>query len=202
MPGRHADPSRSSLRSDLFRFLVLLVILAVLLIGGVSLLIRLVNSGDADAVAATSSSTVTVASTTRPTTTTTTTTTQATTTTTTQATTTTTAAAATTTTTQATTTTTAVALDPSEVTLLVLNSTSRSGLAARLTARFDELGYQTLEPTNYTPALDTSRVWYVDGFALEAAAVAELVPDAIVELYPGQSPQAAITVVLGASFTE
>ena len=95
-----------------------------------------------------------------------------------------------------------VALDPSEVSVLVLNSTRRSGLAARLVQELDALGYQTPEPSNYQTLLDQSRVWYVEGFRLEAEAVAVVVPDALVELTPSDSPSSPVTVVLGASFTE
>lgn len=194
MSGRHLDPSRSSVKRDLIRFVVLLAILAIVLIGGAKLITDVLQSGEETPLAQSTTTTTTRA----PSTTTTSSTTS-------QATTTTasTGASTTTSTSQPTTTTTAaVALDPSEVSVLVLNSTSRTGLAARLVERLDALGYQTPEPTNYPNPLDQSRVWYVEGFALEAAAVAELVPDAIVEITPLETPRAAITVVLGASFTE
>jgi cytoskeletal protein RodZ len=189
---------RSSVRSDLVRFIVLLVILAAMLIGGFALIARFLQTDEATpvAVSSTTSSTSTQVSTTTttidpPSSTSSAPTTAATTT-----------EPSTTTTTEATTTTAAVALDPSEVSVLVLNSTTRTGLAARFVERLDALGYQTPEPTNYPTPLDQSRVWYVEGFELEAAAVAELIPDALVEVSPQESPRAAITVVLGASFSE
>jgi len=208
MPGRHADPTRSSVKSDLIRFLVLLAVLATVLIGGFALLSRVLSTDDGSAAAATDRTTGTTLdpTTTRVSTTTVPTTTPASTSTTTEGITTTEASTATTgaatTTAAATTTTAAVALDPTEVSVLVLNSTSRTGLAARFVERLDALGYQTPEPSNYPNPLDTSRVWYVEGFELEAGIIAELVPDAIVEVTPLESPRAAITVVLGASFTE
>ncbi len=206
MPGRHTDPARSSVGSDLFRFAVLLAILAVVLIGGSRVLTNLMGSGgdlEATNVSSTSGAATTATPTVAPQTSAPQPTVQTSTTTSTATTTTETTSA----TTPSTTATSAVAeppvaLDPSEVSVLVLNSTSRSGLAARLVQSLDALGYQTPEPTNYQTPLDQSRVWYVEGFRLEAEAVALVVPDALVELTQIESPSSPVTVVLGASFTE
>ena len=101
-----------------------------------------------------------------------------------------------------TTTTEAVVVrEPSEVTVLVLNSTGRAGIAGSLTAAFGEAGYQTLQADNYEPTLDQSRVWYLGDFAPEAAEIqAQFVPDGVVEPYEGPDLGADIVVVLGAGY--
>ena len=122
--------------------------------------------------------------------------------TTTQATTTTTTTAQPSTTAEAATTTTVAQPRPAgEVTVLVLNSTGRSGLAARVTAELAALGYQMLEEDNYPTRLATTAVWYAPGFELEAQVLAENFPDAEVEPFPGDDESADIVVVLGASFS-
>ncbi|MDR9449815.1 MAG: LytR C-terminal domain-containing protein [Acidimicrobiia bacterium] len=106
---------------------------------------------------------------------------------------------ATTTTTQATTTTLG-GRDPSEITVLVLNSTNRPGIGAELTDTLEDAGYQTLEPDNWSTPFSVSRVWYAAGFETEGAVIARYVsPDAIVELFQGVA-QADIIIVLGASY--
>ena len=75
-------------------------------------------------------------------------------------------------------------------------------MAGRLTNQLADLGYQMLEPDNFTPALEFSRVWYVEGLEREAAQLAAAIPDAIVEPFPDGESQSDITVVLGASFSE
>ena len=106
------------------------------------------------------------------------------------------------TTTEATTTTTVPPVrDPSEVTVLVLNSTTRGGLAAGVTSDLAALGYQMLEQDNYRPALDVSAVWFAPGLSREADILAEQIPDALVEPFAGDDVLADIVVVLGASFS-
>lgn len=100
-----------------------------------------------------------------------------------------------------TTTTLPLPIAPSELTVLVLNSTTKSGIAARATATLDKLGYQMLEPDNYEPILETSRVWYTEGMVTEAHELAAQFPDARVEPYEGSEAPAHIVVVLGTSYT-
>lgn len=218
MPGRHAAPDRKRFYRELLRLVLLLTVLGVVAIGGAVVVSGIfADSGETIPAAVTetepttsvlsagveSSTTSSSTTTTTPTTTTTipTTTTTAPTTTTTAPTTTTEA----TTTTAATTTTTLPPLvEPAQLTVLVLNSTTVQGMAGRLTDDIAELGYQTLEADNYRPRLDTSVVWHKPGLDREATLLAEtLVPDATVAPYPEDEPvEADIQIVLGASFSE
>lgn len=109
--------------------------------------------------------------------------------------------AATTSTTAPSTTTTAPLRSPAQVIVLVLNSAGRAGLAGTVSANLDQLGYQTLTPTNYSPTLAVSRVWYEEGFAPEAFVLAAQIPDAVVEPYAGEDTGANIVVVLGESYS-
>ena len=92
--------------------------------------------------------------------------------------------------------------DPERLTVLVLNSTRVAGLAGRVTERLADLGYRTLDPENHPEALATSVIWYVEGFRREAEVLAGAVPDAGIEPFGGDDPQAPLTVVLGASYSE
>ena len=118
--------------------------------------------------------------------------------------TTTTSDAATTTTSSDSTTTTVEVRPPSEVTVIVLNSMGLDGAAGNMTAQLAEAGYQTLTPDNFEPEQDPSRLWYREGFAAEAAAMAEFVPGATVEPIPDESLQegADVVMVLGTGYTE
>ena len=100
-----------------------------------------------------------------------------------------------------TTTTTEPVLPPAEVTVLVLNSTDRSGLAGRVTETISGLGYMTLEAANYGTPLEESRLRYAPGFEDEAEELARVLPDMVIEPNP-EPPQADLVVVLGASFQE
>ena len=91
---------------------------------------------------------------------------------------------------------------PEEVTVLVLNSVGTPGLAGTVTEQLAGLGYETLEADNYEPGLERSRVWYKEGFGLEANDLAALFPDALIELNPDVAPEANIVVLLGASYEE
>lgn len=182
--GKHVASGSSAFIRDLVVMAVGIVIVGVLLYGGLSLIAGL-GSDDPDAAettVTTETTETTAPSTTDPTTATT--------------------AATTTTTAPETTTTTTVAVrDPSEVTVIVLNSTGRSGIAGTLTTGLGEAGYQMLQADNYEPPLDQSRVWYVGDFAPEAAELqAGFVPDAAIEPYEGPDVGADIVVVLGAGF--
>ena len=91
---------------------------------------------------------------------------------------------------------------PSQIGVLVLNATSAAGLAGRLNDELADLGYRTVPPDNHPENLDTSVIWYVEGYDREAAILAEQVPDAELVLFPGDAPRAPITVVLGAGYRE
>ncbi|MEX1043313.1 MAG: LytR C-terminal domain-containing protein [Acidimicrobiia bacterium] len=182
--GKHVASGSSAFIRDLVVMAVGIVIVGVLLYGGLSLLAGL-GADDQDPAATTVASETTGPSTSETTIATT-------------------NPTATTTTPPETTTTTTAAVvirDPSQVTVLVLNAANRSGIAGRLTTSLDEAGYQTLQPDNYEPLLDQSRVWYVGDFAPEAAELqAGFVPDAAIEPYEGPDVGADIVVVLGAGF--
>ncbi|MEX2280311.1 MAG: LytR C-terminal domain-containing protein [Acidimicrobiia bacterium] len=180
--GKHVASGSSAFIRDLVVMAVGIVIVGVLLYGGLSLLAGL-GADDQDAAdttvasETTSPSTIETIATSDPTTT-------------------------TTTAPETTTTTAAVVIrDPSQVTVVVLNAANRSGIAGRLTTSLGEAGYQMLQPDNYEPQLDQSRVWYVGDFAPEAAELqAGFVPDAAIEPYEGPDVGADIVVVLGAGF--
>ncbi len=90
--------------------------------------------------------------------------------------------------------------EPSDVVVLVLNSTGRSGLAASVTAELDELGYETLEPDNSAPTLSASQILFTPTFSLEAYTLAARFPDGEVLPNPDADPPADIVVILGTSY--
>ena len=189
MPGRHAAPGYGGLLRELAIFFLKVVFWGAIVFGAV-LLFQMIFSGD-DAPTTTTTTQSTTATTVASTATT-----LATTTTTLAPTTTTTA----TTTTTIATTTTLAGRDPSEVTVLVLNSTNRSGIAADLAETLADVGYQTLEPENWETPFSVSRIWYVAGFDAEAVVIARYVSsDAVVERFQGVT-QADIIIVIGASY--
>ncbi len=91
---------------------------------------------------------------------------------------------------------------PAQVTVVVLNSTGRTGIAADLTSQLEGLGYETLPPDNYTPELSDTTIFYADGFSLEAQVLADSVPDATLSTDQGpvQSSGADLVVVIGSSY--
>ncbi len=188
MAGRHAAPGYGGFFRELGIFTLKVVFWGAIVFGAVLLFQAVFSADDSDV-------TTTTAQATSGTSTTTTATTQPVITTVSPETTTTVA----TTTTQATTTTLG-GRDPSEITVLVLNSTTRGGIAADLTDTLEDAGYQTLEPDNWSTPFSVSRVWYAAGFETEGAVIARYVsPDAIVELFQGVA-QADIIIVIGASY--
>lgn len=198
MGGRHLAPDRRRLYRETLRLAIMLIVLAVVLIGGAVWISGWLESGETQPVTATQDTITTTSvlaatlATRAPTTSTTST-----------VVTTTSIATTTAPSTSSTTTTTLPSVrSPSEITVIVLNSTDTKGMAARLTTRLSGLGYTTLEADNFTPFLEITRVWFVEGFGREAAVMAEQIPDAIVELFPNENAQSDITVVLGASFSE
>ena len=190
MPGRHASDDRSRFRRDLFR-MSLLLLLAVAVIAGAAVGVQFFLGGD-DAPPPTEAPSTTTTTTTLPPTTTTT------------STTTTTVVTTTTTTTLPPTTTTTLPplREPGELTVLVLNSTGRTGLAGRTTQRIADEGYQTLPADNFSPTLDTSVIRYTAGLEREAEVLATQIPDANLELSEEEDPAADLVVVLGLSFEE
>ena len=202
MPGRHASPDRRRLRRDLMRLAVravlaaaavaVLVLAARLLIGGGDPPAPAASEQTSAAAAPTAASVVITTAAPPPAETTA-------------------AAAAAVTAPAAPTTSTAPTLppagaapmrEPSQTIVLVLNSTQTAGLASRVTEQLSELGYRTEDPDNYPSPLETSVVWYLEGFEREAEALAEEIPGAVAEPFTGDEPLAHLTVVLGASHLE
>lgn len=196
MPGRHASPEMGPFLKDLGVFVVKVVFWGAVVFGAVLLLPKVMDwfstspsttaaaqvGGGTTVTTATTvlGTTVTSApSTTKPPTPTTT---------------------KATSTTKAQTTTTAAPLPPDRLLVQVLNSTSKDGIAASLSTRLSDAGYQTVEAANYQPALDTSHIWYAPGLDREAAQLAaKFVPDAVVE--EATVPQDVdILIVLGSSY--
>ena len=205
MPGRHASPDRSRFRRDLTRMTVLAV-LAAAVVAALAFAVRFLTGteGEPATAAGQTPSAATEPpppSTAAP-----------------AAENTTTAAAAVSstiaaveTTAAAPTTTTAPTLppaapppmrEPGQIIVLVLNSTQTAGLAGQVTDQLSELGYRTETPDNHPSPLETSVVWYLEGFEQEAEMLAEEIPDANIEPFPGDVPRAHLTVVLGASYLE
>jgi len=189
MAGRHAAPGRGGFYRELTVFVLKAVIVGGIIFGAVLIFQAIFPTDDEPTTTTTQTTTTTTVASTA----------------TTALTTTTTAAPTTTTTETATTateatTTTLAGRNPSEITVLVLNSTGRAGIASDLAGILAGLGYQTLEPDNWATPFDVSRVWFVAGFETEAAVIARYVSvDAIVELFQGVA-QADIIIVLGASY--
>lgn len=106
---------------------------------------------------------------------------------------------ATTTSTTGATSTTVAVRPPAEVRVLVLNSLGVDGLASQVSQQLSDLGYSMLPPDNYSPLLETTRVWYVPGFEAEAFVLAAEFPDAQIEQNPDLI-DADVVVVLGDSY--
>lgn len=184
--GKHVASGSSAFIRDMVVMAVGIVVVGVLLYGGLSLIAGLGSDDDPVAGETSTSTTESTTSTDESSTT----TTEPTTTSTTLA-----------PIPETTTTTLPLPRPPAEVTVLVLNSTDRSGIAGTLATSLGEAGYQTLQPDNFEPTLEQSRVWYVGDFAPEAADLAaEFVPDAAVEPYEGPDLGADIVVVLGVGY--
>lgn len=201
MPGRHASSDTRRFRRDLIRLIVIALSLVVV---GAALVVsvRLVTGGAADGepapVAEGGSTSTSIPPPTTPATAATTppstgraapSTTQS-------------IPSTTTTAPPSTTSTLAPVRRPDQITVQVLNSTGVTGLAGRITERLSALGYRTESPANHRPRLDTSVVWYLEGFDREAEILAEEIPDANLEPFPGEEPRAHLTVVVGASYRE
>lgn len=107
-----------------------------------------------------------------------------------------------TTTTTIATTTTVTLREPSEVRVIVLNSVGIAGLAAGVTEELDGLGYQTIEPDNYSPPLERSRIWYREGYGADALELGAVVEDALIQFDEAVSGygDVDIVIVLGTSY--
>jgi hypothetical protein len=89
---------------------------------------------------------------------------------------------------------------PADIRVLVLNSTTRSGLAATVRAALDALGYDTLVPDNSTPTLAGSQILFAPTFAAEAYTLAAQFPDGEALPNPSDDPPADIVVILGTDY--
>ncbi|MFZ0494052.1 MAG: LytR C-terminal domain-containing protein [Acidimicrobiia bacterium] len=187
---RHAAPGVSGFLRELGMFTAKVLFWAVIVFGGVVLLTKGIgwlatSSTTTGAAAVSTTSLVAGASGTAPTTTVPTTT-----------------ALTTTAATAASTTTTEPVRAPADITVQVLNSTTRDQIAAALTDVLVSAGYQTIDADNYSHALDQSTVWYAPGFESEARVIANAyIPDAVVQESPGPL-DVDIVVVIGASYQE
>lgn len=92
-------------------------------------------------------------------------------------------------------------LAPSELTVRVLNSTGRAGLAAAVTADLAAQGYIMRLQDNYNTPLATTTVFYVAGLDREAVTLAGLLPgETTTAPNPAAEPSADLLVVLGSSY--
>ena len=111
---------------------------------------------------------------------------------------------ATTTTVAATTTTEASTRSPSEVKVVVLNGSGQDGAAGATSETIAGSGYEMGTPAN-GPSLETTTVFYVEGFEAEATSIALLLgksPDNVAPIEEaslgGAEGDADVVVVLGA----
>ncbi|HUO46879.1 MAG TPA: LytR C-terminal domain-containing protein [Acidimicrobiia bacterium] len=181
MSGKHAAPAKSTMYRDLATMLGAIGVVAVLVYFGLSALAGPPPDSDTSTTSSATTDTPTPSTTTGSSVATSTTTT-------------------TTTTTPATTVTTPAVRPPGEVRVIVLNSIGVTGLAGQVSARLADLGYNTLTPDNYSPALEQTRVWYLPGFEAEAYVLAAEFPDALIEQNPDLAVDADIVVVLGETY--
>jgi cytoskeletal protein RodZ len=103
-----------------------------------------------------------------------------------------------------TTSTTPAARPPEELTVTVLNSTTRVGLAAEVAADLADLGYLVGQPANATPQRAVTTILHAEGFGLEAIELKETAfeEEATVGLDDEgrTSGEADIVVILGDSY--
>lgn len=101
------------------------------------------------------------------------------------------------------------AREPSEVTVIVLNSTRTAGIAATRSDTLSQAGYNALEPTNATTGeLETTTIYATEDAQADAEVIRDLLamPDATIEEKPedslgGASADADVVVVLGLDAT-
>ena len=180
--GRHAADASGTFYRDLA-----MMILGILVVGAAVFLLLFVLAGDGtSSVTSTSVAAVETTTTLEPAPTTTSTT------------------IATTTTAAETTTTLIPVRPPEEVRVAVLNSLGIAGIAGRFTQVLADAGYQTLPPDDFDPEQDPSRIWYREGYSLEANELLQFLPGALVEPLPDDElqPGADVVVVLGTGYEE
>jgi len=101
------------------------------------------------------------------------------------------------------TTTTVPVRQPKDVKVVVANGSDVKGAAGRATDQLKPPGYNVLAPTNVTPAVSTTTVYYTPGYEREAVVVAAALgmPQSLVKLVPTPPPfdakTANVLVVLG-----
>ncbi|MFP5255572.1 MAG: LytR C-terminal domain-containing protein [Acidimicrobiia bacterium] len=100
--------------------------------------------------------------------------------------------------------TTVAVRPPAEVTVIVLNGTSTSGVAGTYSEAIGSAGYQMLEAGNATTQTPTTLVYFVEGFEAEAVAVATAAgvpatvsPAPMPDPPPGEVGAANVVVVIG-----
>lgn len=94
---------------------------------------------------------------------------------------------------------------PSEVSVIVLNGSGQTGVAASTSSTIGESGYVMLTPANAPANVETTTVYYADGFEAEAIAVAQVLGKGTDAVKPvteaslgGAEGDADVVVVLGA----
>lgn len=177
--GRHAAESQGSFYRDL-----MVMILGILLVGtAVFLILYFYSNPDPVAGGTTEASDSTTTTSTVLTTTT---------------------EVGTTSTSTAPTTTTVPVRPPQEVRVVVLNSIGLAGAAGRMTQQLADSGYQTQQAGDLEPEQDPSRIWFREGFAAEANALLEFLPEATVEPLPDPELEtgADVLLVLGSGYAE
>ena len=101
------------------------------------------------------------------------------------------------------TTTTTPLRQPKDVKVIVANGSDVKGAAGRATDQLKPPGYNVLAPTNVTPAVSASTVYYTPGYERESIVVAAALgmPQSVVKLVPTPPPfdakTANVLVVLG-----
>lgn len=88
------------------------------------------------------------------------------------------------------------------VVVLVLNGTSKKGLAAEVSATLTNAGYKLKVPGNARRALSRTTVYYrADSLPEAQAIVSRWFPDALLRPIPGSAPDdVRVQIVLGADF--
>lgn len=105
------------------------------------------------------------------------------------------------------TTSTAPARLPSEVQVRVGNGAGKSGVAGRATDILSNAGYAMLGAKNSTVRLDTTTVYYIEGYSADAEVVAQLLNTPVTNIAPMPPDPgvaldtAAVIVILGADTT-
>ncbi len=92
---------------------------------------------------------------------------------------------------------------PEEITVLVLNSTPRVGLAGSAAARLAAEGYMVATPANASPRRPNTVILHAEGYAAEAEALTEFFEDEAVFGVDDEgrtTDRIPIVVILGASY--